>query len=193
MPKKPKGKKWGSRPPTHNWVDLRTRFMSREWATLGEMARETGLSVSTLSKKAADEKWHQKRATMAQHAEADAIAKVRLEMTREMVRRFKEQLKDADFMRSLGIEVLTKLVKQNGVTGDVALRAITSAHAVEKELLFRPKQAPNEPKDPDDPSQAALPIDGGADEEGQQGGIVVIPGTLTVEQWESRAQAEAKK
>ena len=192
-PKKPPKPKRGFKPETHNWTLLRQRFMAREWVTLDEMSKETGISISTLGKRAADEEWHPKRMRLAQQAEADALARVRLKMTKEMVKRFEAQLKDADFLRALGIEVLEKLAGKQGVTGDVALRAITAAHAAEERLLFRPKPAPNEPKDPDDPSQTALPVDGGADEEGQQGGIVVIPGTLTVEQWESKAQAEAKK
>lgn len=122
----------------HKWPELRRRFFTGEWLTLEAMAEKTVISISTIRKRAADEKWHDRRAVMEREDEAKSLARIKERFHREAEKRIPTWL---DLSDALKMKALQTLLGSSMLSGFEAIRAAQAAVAIETDIFMPSKRA----------------------------------------------------
>lgn len=104
----------------HKWAGYRREWMSGKYRTLKEMARKKRISVSTLWKRAAKEKWVRKKdavdVKIEEKAEKEIVEQAATRMVNRRLDILEKQLKYTQILIGMGFGTLkgkTKLAKES--------------------------------------------------------------------------------
>ena len=114
---------------THNWPDLRRRYIAGEWLTLEGMAKGQAISISTLRKRAAKERWTDKRLKQERKID-DSSSALTIKTNSQQVAKIKAGwVKLAAQLRVKVVQTLTS--KRSKLTMLEMLRAIREIRELE--------------------------------------------------------------
>lgn len=117
----------------HNWPELKRRWLSGEFVTLKEMSKKTGLSISTLSKRAAKDGWRNKKISVEAKAETKIEEKIIAITASRYSKIIERHLKYADILLGLGFNSFkgkTKISNESNALSSIRLGLETQRRAV---------------------------------------------------------------
>lgn len=117
----------------HNWRDLERRFLTGEFISLLDLAKNYKISYSLVRKRAATEEWIKKRAEIEHSAVAEIEQQLKIKMAREAQKRVPALLDLADALRFKALQTLSQ--ESMRLTPTDALRAARDGANIELELL----------------------------------------------------------